>query len=137
MDTAVVVDSDILIDYFAGLSPSAEAVQKLLETDLLAITTLTVFELDCGAQSDEAHRDIELLVQASRAILSLSTDAAHQAATQFRKLRRRVDLLDTPDLLIAGCCLAAGLPLLTRNTQHFERISELGLIDPQQILEQD
>ncbi len=137
MDTAVVVDSDILIDYFAGLSPSAEAVQKLLETDLLAITTLTVFELGCGAQSEEAHRDIELLVQASRAILSLSTDAAYQAATQFRKLRRRGDLLDTPDLLIAGCCLAAGLPLLTRNTQHFERISELGLIDPQQILEQD
>ena len=137
MDTAVVVDSDILIDYFAGLSPSAEAVQKLLETDLLAITTLTVFELDCGAQSEEAHRDIELLVQASRAILSLSTDAAYQAATQFRKLRRRGDLLDTPDLLIAGCCLAVGLPLLTRNTQHFERISELGLIDPQQILEQD
>jgi len=137
MDTAVVVDSDILIDYFAGLSPSAEAVQRLLETDLLAITTLTVFELDCGAQSEEAHRDIELLVQASRAILSLSTDAAYQAATQFRKLRRRGDLLDTPDLLIAGCCLAAGLPLLTRNTQHFERISELRLIDPQQILEQD
>ena len=135
MDEAVVVDSDILVDYFAGLSPSAEAVEKLLASDQLAVTTLTVFELGCGAQTEQARRDLDFLIQASRAVLWLDTAAAHQAAGQFRALRSKGELLDTADLLIAGCCLSAGLPLLTRNTQHFERISDLELISFKQVLE--
>ncbi len=34
-----------------------------------------------------------------------------------------------PDTLIAGICIAAGIPLLTLNTQHFSRIAALKLIN--------
>ncbi len=129
IDRPIVVDSDVLIDYFAGISPSAEAVKELLEADRLALTTLTVFELNCGVQSREAANDIELLVDASRLVLRLSIDSAKHAARQFRQLRDRGDLIPTPDLLIAGCCLAAELPLLTRNQRHFSRILDLDLLD--------
>ena len=128
MAKPVVVDSDVLIDYFAGISPSAEAVQELLETDRLALTTLTVFELYYGAQNEELNSDIELLVDASRVILRLSTEAAKDAAQQFRHLRDGAELIASPDLLIAGCCLAADLPLLTRNQRHFSRIPQLHLL---------
>ena len=38
------------------------------------------------------------------------------------------------DLLIAGCCLASGLPLLTRNTAHFSRVRGLKLVKAEEIL---
>lgn len=127
IDRPIVVDSDVLIDYFAGISPSAEAVMELLKADRLALTTLTVFELNCGVQSRESANDIELLVDASRLVLRLSIDSAKHAARQFRQLRDRGDLISTPDLLIASCCLAAELPLFTRNRRHFARIPQLEL----------
>jgi len=129
IDRPIVVDSDVLIDYFAGISPSAEAVDELLEADRLALTTLSVFELNCGVQSRESANDIELLVDASRIVLRLSIESAKHAAQQFRQLRNSGDLIPTPDLLIAGCCLAADLPLLTRNRRHFSRIPQLELLD--------
>ena len=129
MAKPVVVDTNVLIDYFAGVSPSAEAVQRLLETDRLGVTTLTVFELHCGVQREELQQDIELLVDASRIVLHLSIEAARRAAEQFRDLKRKGQVLPTQDLLIAGCCLAAGLPLLTRNRQHFSRLTQLELVE--------
>ena len=129
MARPVVVDSDVLIDYFAGASPAAQAVRRLLETDRLAVTSLTVFELCCGIQSEETQKDIELLVNAARIVLRLSPDASQLAAHQYRVLKGRGEALRTPDLLIAGCCLAANLPLLTRNRQHFSRVAELELAE--------
>jgi tRNA(fMet)-specific endonuclease VapC len=34
------------------------------------------------------------------------------------------------DTLVAGICLAADLPLLTRNVKHFDRVDGLKLITP-------
>jgi len=133
IDRPIVVDSDVLIDYFAGISPSAEAVEELLEADRLALTTLSVFELNCAVQSSETANDIELLVDASRLVLRMSIDSAKHAARQFRQLRDRGDLIPTPDLLIAGCCLAADLPLFTRNRRHFSRIPHLEFFDLNEI----
>ncbi len=133
IDRPIVTDSDVLIDYFAGISPSAEAVKELLEADRLALTTLTVFELNCGVQSRESANDIELLVDASRIVLRLSIESAKHAAQQYRRLRDSGDLIPTPDLLIAGCCLAADLPLFTRNRRHFSRIPHLELFDLNEI----
>ena len=133
LDRPIVVDSNVLIDYFAGVSPSSEAVQELLESDRLALTTLTVFELNCGIQSRESANDIELLVDASRIVLRLGIESAKHAAQQFRQLRNSGDLIPTPDLLIAGCCLAAELPLFTRNRRHFSRIPHLELFDLNEI----
>ena len=129
MAKPVVVDTDVLIDYFAGVSPSAEAVQRLLETDRLGVTTLTIFELYCGVQREELQPDIELLVDASRIVLPLGIEAARRAAAQFRDLKRNGQLLPVPDLLVAGCCLSADLPLLTRNRQHFSRLTQLELVE--------
>ena len=129
MAKPVVVDTDVLIDYFSGVSPSAEAVLRLIETDRLAVTSLTIFELYCGVQREELQQDIELLVNASRIVLALSIEAARRAAEQFRDLKRKGQVLPAPDLLVAGCCLAADLPLLTRNRQHFSRLTQLDLVE--------
>lgn len=129
----VVVDTDVLIDYFSGLSPSAEAIAQLLKEDRLAVSALTLFELACGAQTEEQLHDLELLAQAAH-LVYLDGPAALRAGAIYRELRAKGQLLETADLLIAGCCLASGLPLLTRNTKHFSRVRELKLLEAEEIL---
>lgn len=131
--TQVVVDTDVLIDYFAGISPSAEAVTRLLREDHLAVTTLSLFELACGAQTPQQLQDIELLVEAAH-LLGLDVPAALRAGAIYRELRQRGQLLGTADLLIAGCCLTEELPLLTRNVEPFGRVRGLKLLETESIL---
>lgn len=134
MDRRVVVDTDVLIDYFVGISPSAEAIVQLLREDRLAVTALTLFELACGAQTPAQLHDLELLAQAAY-LVYLDGPSALQAGAVYRELRAAGQLLETADLLIAGCCLASQLPLLTRNTEHFSRVRGLQLLEAKEILE--
>lgn len=135
MGQDVVVDTDVLIDYFAGVSPSpsAEAITKLLQEDRLAVTALTLFELACGAQTEEQLHDLELLGQAAH-LIPLDGPAALRAGAIYRELRAKGQLLEVADLLIAGCCLAGQMPLLTRNTEHFSRVRGLELLEAEAIL---
>jgi predicted nucleic acid-binding protein len=134
MGRDTVVDTDVLIDYFSGISPSAEAIARLLREERLAVTALTLFELACGAQTEEQLQDLELLTRAAH-LVSLDGPSALRAGAVYRELRAAGQLLEIADLLIAGCCLAGGLPLLTRNTEHFSRVRGLKLVTAREILE--
>ncbi len=61
-------------------------------------------------------------------ILPLDREAAELAAKVRRELERQGQSIGMGDSLIAGIALAAGLPLLTRNRKHFDRIPRLSLI---------
>lgn len=126
MAAPVVCDTDALIDYFAGAGPLAPAVRQLLETGTLAVTTITLFELACGARAAHEQADIRRLAGAART-LDVTPAAAWEAAQVWRHLRDAGRPLNTADVLIAGCCLAAGLSLLTRNSEHFSRVPRLVL----------
>lgn len=128
----VVVDTDAVIDYFAGVSPTAEAVERLMREDRLALSTLTLFELTCGAQTTDQLQDIEFLTQAAH-VIPLDAAAALRAGGIYRDLKAQGQLIGTTDILIAACCLAAGLPLLTRNVEHFRRVSHLKLVPTERV----
>jgi predicted nucleic acid-binding protein len=129
----VVLDTDVAIDFFAGARPMADAVGRLLEEDRAVLTSLTIFELASGARSAEQLDDIEMLIDAT-SLLDVDVPASLHAAAAYRELRSEGRLLDAPDLLIAGCCLAAELPLMTRNRSRFERVRGLELVDASDLL---
>ncbi len=126
MAAPIVCDTDALIDYFAGAGPLVPAVRRLLERGTLAVTTVTLFELACGARTQDERGDIRRLSTTAR-ILDVTPAAAWEAARVWRHLRETGRPLNTADVLIAGCCLAEGLSLLTRNTEHFSRVPGLAL----------
>jgi len=129
----VIVDTDVLIDYFAGVSPSAEAVERLLQEDRLVVTTPTLFELACGCQTPAQLQDLELLMKTTYGV-ELSGTAALRAGACYRELKAQGQLIGVSDLLIAGCCLERDLPLLTRNTGHFQRVRGLTLLEVSNLL---
>ena len=128
----IVVDTEVLIDYFSGADPAAEAVARLLGENRLAVTTVTLFELACGVSTEEQLHDLELLTQAAR-IVVLDDYAALKTGAVYRELRTRGKLIGVADLLFAGCCLAAGLPLLSRNREHFGRVKGLKLLQVEEV----
>jgi len=61
-------------------------------------------------------------------MLDLTPAASEMAASVNRYLARRGERIGDPDTLIAGTCLDAGLPILTRNARHFERVPGLEVL---------
>jgi predicted nucleic acid-binding protein len=57
-------------------------------------------------------------------LLDVTPDVARLYASVARSLRSRGRLIGTNDLWLGCTALAAGLPLLTRNAEHFRRIPE-------------
>jgi predicted nucleic acid-binding protein len=60
-------------------------------------------------------------------VLPVTQGAAEIAAATRRHLERRGQGIGVADYLIAGVCIAHGLPLLTRNVAHFRRVPGLAL----------
>jgi predicted nucleic acid-binding protein len=50
------------------------------------------------------------------------------AAAVNRHLEGQGGRIGAPDTLIAGTCLDAGLPILTRNARHFGRVPGLEVL---------
>lgn len=121
-----VADSDVLIDALAGREPAAGRVRSGLEKGELATTTVSLFELLSGARAKRARDKVEKLL-AALTVLPFDVPAARAAAEARRQLETHGSSVGMADYLIAGICLSRGLPLLTRNRAHFERVPGLRL----------
>lgn len=125
----VIVDTDVLIDAVqSGREPAATSVTELVQAGDLAVSAVTVYELTQGNRTpmDQLERIHAFLAGAK--IFDLTQDAAEMAASVNRYLERRGERIGEPDTLIAGTCLDAGLPLLTGNARHFERVPGLEVL---------
>ena len=122
----ILADTDVLIDHIAGIQPSSATISACASADQLRTTAVNYFELMSGAEG--MRGDIIRVLLAAIPILPLDREAAEIAAEVRRKLERQGQSIGMGDSLIAGIALAAGLPLLTRNRKHFERIPRLSLV---------
>jgi predicted nucleic acid-binding protein len=124
----VVADTDVLIDALEGsVEPQRTRIATLLKSGRLATTAINWFELTAGRRTT-VHR-LELLHAALGAatVLPVTQGAAEIAAATRRHLERSGQGIGAADYLIAGVCIAHGLPLLTRNLAHFRRVPGLAV----------
>lgn len=132
MDEIVIADSDVIIDYFNGVNPSADVVAALIAGRSLGLTAVSVFELFAGVVGKKRLKAVELLLSQAT-IVPLDAKAGITAAGVYTELKKKGQLIGNQDTLIAGICIANGLPLFTRNRSHFEKIPGLDLYVPIQI----
>lgn len=126
----IIADTDVLIDTLRGYAPVARTIEDLLRSRRLATTAISRLELGVGAQSDSHRTAVEALL-AAVPVLPLDSDAAGIAARIGADLRSEGQAIPLADLAIAGICLGLDVPLLTRNREHFERITGLRLAELQ------
>ena len=124
----ILADTDVLIDYLAGVQPVQDRIAGYADAEQLQTTAVTCFELLSGAGPGKRRQAIRRLVDALN-VLPLDRTAAERAADVRRKLDRTGRPIGMGDSLIAGIALAHDLPLLTRNRSHFERVENLRLVD--------
>jgi predicted nucleic acid-binding protein len=61
-------------------------------------------------------------------VLEVTAEVARVYASVARSLRDAGQLIGTNDLWIACTARAAGVPVVTRNVEHFRRVPDLGVV---------
>jgi tRNA(fMet)-specific endonuclease VapC len=123
----LVLDTDVIIDHLRARS---SLIVEALDNFRCAFTMVTIYELK-AVQNLRPEQTLRLASLTKRLqILPLDSEAAERSAEIWRSLARTGAPIGLADTLLAGICLAADLPLLTRNVEHFSRVDGLKLITP-------
>lgn len=126
MDAAVIADTNVIIDFFAGREPFASRIVDLIDKGALALTAATVFELYAGVTGSRRLKQIDDLISLLP-VYPLDRIDAVMAAQIYSDLKNTGLLIGHQDILIAAICMARDLPLMTRDIEHFSRIKRLKL----------
>jgi len=124
---APVVDTDVLIDYLRGRGPGADLLARLGRGGY-RVTAVSAFELALGAAHRLDPRPVQALLDAPT--LALTPRGGLLGGEALARLRSEGRGIDVRDALQAGVCLDAGLPLVTRNMRHFDRVPGLHVVQP-------
>jgi tRNA(fMet)-specific endonuclease VapC len=123
------IDTDWLIDALSGISSAVRTLDQL-KADGLAVSIISVGEVYEGAY-DAANPAERLAVYRSFLapfpVLPLSDRIMERFAQERSVLRKQGNIIPDLDLLIAATALEHNLTLLSRNIQHFDRITDLTL----------
>lgn len=127
MAQALILETTFLIDLereaLAGEpGPAHQFLQDHAEKEL-CITLTTAGELACGPRLDE-RGTWEALVKRFR-VLAPDLETAWAYGQTYRYLRDNGLLIGANDLWIAAVCVGHGLPLVTRDPNHFRRVPGL------------
>jgi tRNA(fMet)-specific endonuclease VapC len=126
MARPVIADTDVVVDFFTDTPPFAQVLADLMKEGRLAITAITVFELYAGVRGAKRLKQVEAFCE-HVPVLALNLLAAAYASKINTDLKSKGRMIGNQDILVAGICLANGLPLLTRNTAHFTPIKGLAI----------
>lgn len=124
-----ILDSD---HWIALLRGTLDLRGRVAASEELAITAISVGELVYGAE--RSARPAEKLLQidillATITVVAYDDEAAHRFGRLKMALERRGERLADADLQIAAIALSRGVPLVTHNGRHFERVPGLVLED--------
>ncbi len=91
-----------------------------------AVSSVTVYELLHGDNQDED--DYWKAMFANMEILAFDAGCAEQAASIYKDLKQKGQLIEAEDLFIGATALHHRLKLATSNIKHFEHIVGLELV---------
>lgn len=124
-----ILDSDHCVALLRG---DLDLRDRVSPTETLAVTAISVGELMHGvfksSRIDENLARLGVLL-AAVAVLPYDEVAAQQFGRTKAELERAGQKLGDIDLQIASIALTQGVPLITHNRRHFERLSDLIIED--------
>ena len=114
MSKALLLDSDVLIDYLRQRPQAVAYLESLSVVPLLSV--IVVAELFSGVRDGQERTSLETLVASAR-VLPVDERIATQAGL-FRRHYRLSHRPELPDMLIAATALAYNATLVTLNSKH-------------------
>jgi len=136
---AACFDTDILIDYLRGPSKITKLLmEKIYERKILACTTaINCFEIWLGAylapKPEVLIKETEEFINQLE-IMNFNYETSIEASRILATLRKKGQVIEIKDLFVGSIAKVGEIPLVTRNVKHYERIPELTLFTPEQII---
>lgn len=128
MTPKVLVDSDILSMIMRRQRQVTHRAKDYLEDHpQLSLSVVTAYEVIRGLKAKGASAKLDEFIAFCRSseVVPLTMDIVEIASDVYVRLKRRGELLDHADILIAATALSHGCCLASNNTRHFSRISGL------------
>jgi tRNA(fMet)-specific endonuclease VapC len=122
------LDTDICIYLIKNRPPEVLEQFRQHSPQEVAISIITLFELEYGVQKSEyQERSEDALAKFLQPlnIISMDRSAAKEAAAIRAQLEKQGVPIGPYDLLIAGLARSRDLTLVTNNTQEFNRVDGL------------
>ena len=130
--TRTVIDTDILIDLLRNVKKAVAFLTEIEESgSLLSTTVINAFELIHGAHKS---REREQNLLATRKLLNrlillpLGLRSAETAGRIYAQLETKGQPIGLRDALIGAITLTKGYTIVTRNVEHFQKITGLTVI---------
>ena len=114
---AVLIDTDIAIDYLRGESSAKDLILPLWKGSKAYLSILTVYELHAGMRENE-REDTENFINACN-IESITIEIAQKGGEIYRHYRRQGITLTSTDCLINATAIVKGYKIATRNKEHY------------------
>ncbi|MDZ7833026.1 MAG: type II toxin-antitoxin system VapC family toxin [Desulfobacterales bacterium] len=124
------LDTDICIYLIKNHPPEVLAQFRKHPPEDVAISAITLFELQYGAQKSRSARQSEKALAKfllPLSIIELDRFGAEEAAAIRAHLEKKGEPIGPYDLLIAGIARSRQMTLVTNNTKEFEKIDNLHL----------
>ncbi|MCH4816405.1 MAG: PIN domain-containing protein [Saccharolobus sp.] len=115
----ICLDTDVLIDAFRN------DIKKFIG---YYTTCINLYEFlrglaFIGKNIDEFKSWIELNLN----VVCIDNNSLKTASRIYAELRKKGEIIEDPDLLIASICIANDFSLMTHNKKHFKRLEKYGL----------
>jgi tRNA(fMet)-specific endonuclease VapC len=133
----VVLDTTIIVRHLRGLKEETRLIERLHYVSNLATTIVNAFEIYYGAyKSKESAKNVSAakgFLEGLDDVLGLDENCVDLAGKIMADLESKGIGLDPRDVLIGAIASINGYPVITLNSRHFERISDLEVIDPKEL----
>lgn len=123
------LDTDVVIEILRGNEVVIKRMKTLSPDTFIYVTGLTIYELYKGVLyigSKKLEHDLEKFID-SIEVLQLDSYIERKAGEIFAHLKKKGELINDADILIAATVLANDSVLVTNNVKHFDRIKDLKL----------
>ncbi|HSQ49134.1 MAG TPA: type II toxin-antitoxin system VapC family toxin [Candidatus Deferrimicrobiaceae bacterium] len=128
----VIIDTDILVDFLRNKHQATLFIRHLEEKNcLLSTTTINAFELYYGAhKSPNPEKTLYPTTQLLNRLflMPLTPKSAQKAGHIYAVLEKQGQPIGLRDTLIGAIALTRNCSVATRNTEHFQKITDLKLI---------
>ena len=127
METKVILDTTVLVDFIRNREDAVAFVKNLSEKHEICTTDINVFELYYGAYlSKQTDKNVAAVKGIINTIIVFSTteESMEISAKLLAELDKKGQKIEIKDVLVAGICLLNSCPIATQNKKHFERMGE-------------
>jgi predicted nucleic acid-binding protein len=124
--SAILIDTSVIIDFLRKKNKRRTLLWKIKENYECFISSITIFELYCGAKNETHFNDLKKMMPWFN-VIDFDNETAKYAAEIYSTLKKDNCIVEFRDIFIAASAIKNNLSLTTLNKKHFERINKLTL----------